>query len=224
MEFKTKAERDKFIEDNMKLVTYTIDKKFPNYKHEMIDSSFEETFQTGCIGLIKAVDKFDKNKGYSFSTYAISCIVGEILLSIREIKHGIRYGRRILTNKKKIEEYLNYMTVDEVAEKLKLSKEEVLKINKLSLSPKYINQSISPDEDEVDISNSITEMKIEIDYDERLRVNDMLNTLSEKNKAMVIDYVFNGMSQRQIGEKFNCTQQVAGKNIKRSLNKLREIA
>lgn len=224
MEFKTKVERDKFIEDNMKLVTYTIDKKFPNYKHEMIDSSFEETFQTGCIGLIKAVDKFDKNKGYSFSTYAISCIVGEILLSIREIKHGIRYGRRILTNKKKIEEYLNYMTVDEVAEKLKLSKEEVLKINKLSLSPKYINQNISPDEDEIDISNSITEMKIEIDYDERLRVNDMLNTLSEKNKAMVIDYVFNGMSQRQIGEKFNCTQQVAGKNIKRSLNKLREIA
>ena len=188
------------------------------------DSSFEETFQTGCIGLIKAVDKFDKNKGYSFSTYAISCIVGEILLSIREIKHGIRYGRRILTNKKRIEEYLNYMTVDEVAEKLKLSKEEVLKINKLSLSPKYINQSVSPDEDEVDISNSITEMKIEIDYDEKLRVNDMLNTLSEKNKAMVIDYVFNGMSQRQIGEKFNCTQQVAGKNIKRSLNKLREIA
>lgn len=224
MEFKTKAERDKFIEDNMKLVTYTIDKKFPNYKHEMIDSSFEETFQTGCIGLIKAVDKFDKNKGYSFSTYAVSCIVGEILLSIREIKHGIRYGRRILTNKKKIEEYLNYMTVDEIAEKLKLSKEEVLKINKLSLSPKYINQSVSSDEDEVDISNSITEMKIEIDYDERLRVNDMLNTLSEKNKAMVIDYVFNGMSQRQIGEKFNCTQQVAGKNIKRSLNKLREIA
>ena len=224
MEFKTKAERDKFIEDNMKLVTYTIDKKFPNYKHEMIDSSFEETFQTGCIGLIKAVDKFDKNKGYSFSTYAVSCIVGEILLSIREIKHGIRYGRRILTNKKKIEEYLNYMTVDEIAEKLKLSKEEVLKINKLSLSPKYINQSVSSDEDEVDISNSITEMKIEIDYDERLRVNDMLNTLSEKNKAMVIDYVFNGMSQRQIGEKFNCTQQVAGKNIKRSLNKLREKA
>lgn len=224
MEFKTKAERDKFIEDNMKLVTYTIDKKFPNYKHEMIDSSFEETFQTGCIGLIKAVDKFDKNKGYSFSTYAVSCIVGEILLSIREIKHGIRYGRRILTNKKKIEEYLNYMTVDEIAEKLKLSKEEVLKINKLSLSPKYINQSVSSDEDEVAISNSITEMKIEIDYDERLRVNDMLNTLSEKNKAMVIDYVFNGMSQRQIGEKFNCTQQVAGKNIKRSLNKLREKA
>ena len=105
MKFKTKAERDKFIEDNMKLVTYTIDKKFPNYKHEMIDSSFEETFQTGCIGLIKAVDKFDENKGYTFSTYAISCIVGEILLSIREIKHGIRYGRRILTNKKKIEKY-----------------------------------------------------------------------------------------------------------------------
>ena len=224
MEFKTKAERDKFIEDNMKLVTYTIDKKFPSYKYEMIDSSFEETFQTGCIGLIKAVDKFDENKGYSFSTYAISCIVGEILLSIREIKHGIRYGRRILTNKKRIEEYLNYMAVDEVAEKLKLSKEEVLKINELSLSPKYINQSISSDEDEPDISNSITEMQIEIDYDERLRVNDMLNTLSEKNKAMVIDYVFNGMSQRQIGEKFNCTQQVAGKNIKRSFNKLREIA
>ena len=171
MKFETKAERDKFIEDNMKLVTYTIDKKFPSYKHEKLDSSFEETFQTGCIGLIKAVDKFDENKGYSFSTYAISCIVGEILLSIREIKHGIRYGRRILTNKKRIEE-----------------------------------------------------MQIEIDYDERLRVNDMLNTLSEKNKAMVIDYVFNGMSQRQIGEKFNCTQQVAGKNIKRSFNKLREIA
>lgn len=107
---------------------------------------------------------------------------------------------------------------------MKLSKEEVLKINELNLRPKYINQSISSDEDEPDISNSITEMQIEIDYDERLRVNDMLNTLSEKNKAMVIDYVFNGMSQRQIGEKFDCTQQVAGKNIKRSFNKLREIA
>ena len=79
------------IEANLPLVT-SLSKKFLNRGYE-----YDEIFQVGCIGLIKAVNNFDSSFQVKFSTYAVPMIIGEIRRFIRD--DGImRISRSIKTN------------------------------------------------------------------------------------------------------------------------------
>ena len=72
-----KTSRDDLILDNVNLIYYVL-KKMNLYKNA------DEYYDIGMIGLIKAVDTFDESKGYTFSTYGISCIRSELLGYIRQ--------------------------------------------------------------------------------------------------------------------------------------------
>ena len=73
-----KDARDKLISDNLGLV-WSIVRRFEHRGHER-----EELFQIGCIGLMKAIDKFDTAYEVKFSTYAVPMIMGEIKRFLRD--------------------------------------------------------------------------------------------------------------------------------------------
>ena len=73
-----KGARDTLIAGNLGLV-HTIANRFEHRGHER-----EELFQIGCIGLMKAVDKFDLSLNLAFSTYAVPVIMGEIRRFLRD--------------------------------------------------------------------------------------------------------------------------------------------
>lgn len=81
-----KNERDAMVSENLGLVRYAILKNFPNFIND------EDIFQSGCIGLIKAVDAYDEDFKF-FSAFAIPCIENEIKMELR--KRGSRDGRFI---------------------------------------------------------------------------------------------------------------------------------
>ena len=70
--------RDKMIEDNIGLV-HSIANRFKGRGVE-----YDDLFQSGCVGLIKAVDNFDESRGFAFSTYAVPVIMGEIKRIFRD--------------------------------------------------------------------------------------------------------------------------------------------
>jgi RNA polymerase sigma factor (sigma-70 family) len=74
----TKQERDQMVEDNLPLVNIIVSK----YVKANTARCFDDVFQIGCIGLIKAVDKFDSSLGFQFSTYAYRLIEGEIINNV----------------------------------------------------------------------------------------------------------------------------------------------
>ena len=71
-------EHDQKIIGNLKLVNHILWKQFPNLAYN------EDAFQTGCIGLIKAVDTYNEDSGIAFSTYASKCIANEIMMELRK--------------------------------------------------------------------------------------------------------------------------------------------
>ena len=75
-------ERNNLIVDNLKLVYYQYSRKFSSLSLEK-----EDIISTGILGLIKAIDNYDKAKGYAFSTYALKCIDNEILQGVRKNKN-----------------------------------------------------------------------------------------------------------------------------------------
>ena len=72
------TERDKMIEKNIGLV-HSCARKFMN---RGVD--YDDLFQAGCIGLVKAVDGYDEGLGFVFSTYAVPAILGEIKRIFRD--------------------------------------------------------------------------------------------------------------------------------------------
>ena len=90
-----KSARDSIVQENMGLV-YMVAKRFADRGTDR-----EELVQLGAIGLIKAVDKFDPAMGFSFSTYAVPMIMGEIRRFLRD-DNMIHVSRRLKENARKI--------------------------------------------------------------------------------------------------------------------------
>lgn len=74
----TEYSRDKFIEENLGLV-HSLCRRFIGRGIE-----YDDLYQAGCIGLIKAADRFDRSRGLCFSTYAVPVISGEIRRLFRD--------------------------------------------------------------------------------------------------------------------------------------------
>ena len=70
--------REEFIKDNLPLV-HSICRRFSG---RGID--YDDLYQAGCVGLIKAVDAFDIDRGFAFSTYAVPVIMGEVRKLFRD--------------------------------------------------------------------------------------------------------------------------------------------
>ena len=102
MALQLKSEREEFIENNMGLV-HSCAKRFKGKGIE-----YEEMFAAGCVGLVKAYDAFDSERGVQFSPYAVPVILGEIkklfrdggmlkvTRSIKELSLKINYAKEFL--------------------------------------------------------------------------------------------------------------------------------
>ncbi len=75
-----KDARDKLIEHNLRLVAHIVK------KYNMIDKETDDLISIGTIGLIKAIDTFDEEKGIRLATYASRCIDNELLMMLRSGK------------------------------------------------------------------------------------------------------------------------------------------
>ena len=73
-----KAAREKYVKGNLRLVLSVIQRFSNNHEHA------DDLFQVGCIGLMKAIDNFDRTLNVKFSTYAVPMISGEIKRFLRD--------------------------------------------------------------------------------------------------------------------------------------------
>ena len=141
-ETKDKAIRDKLIEDNL-YIAEILAKKYAN---KGID--YDDIFQVASIGLIYAVDRFDVDRGYQFSSFATPTIIGEIKRHFRDKGWTIRVPRRIQELSKKInnakvdlaQELQRSPTVKDIAEYLESTEEEILEA--MEASKVYSPQSL----------------------------------------------------------------------------------
>ena len=119
-------ERDEFIKDNLNLVHSCCHR----FKNKGID--YDDLYSAGCIGLIKAYDKFDKSLGFAFSTYAVPVILGEIKRLFRE-DGTVKIGRRMKDLSRNVEktreslakEFSREPTVSEIADRMNISVAQV---------------------------------------------------------------------------------------------------
>ena len=205
------------------------------YANRGID--YDDIFQVASVGLIYAVDRFDVNKGFEFSSFATPTIIGEIKKHFRDKGWTIRVPRRIQELSKKINNSKVHLsqvlqrspTVEDIATHLECTVEEVLEA--MEASKVYTPQSLditfdsNNDDKDINLSDLIGEEDI---YFSKIENNDFIlktmETLNKMEKQILVDRYFNRKTQVSIAENLDISQMTVSRIEKRIIEKLRRQA
>ncbi|MGV8145715.1 MAG: RNA polymerase sporulation sigma factor SigF [Alkaliphilus sp.] len=219
------------VTHNLGLVRSII-KKFTNRGYDK-----EDIFQIGCVGLIKAIKKFDTSYGVKFSTYAVPMIIGEIKRFLRD-DGMIKVSRSLKQTATKIkyskEEFSKKIgrepTLKEIAEDLNITKEEIVIALDSSIQPEYLHNVIYQDEgDPVYLVDKIEDKNVIEDEEiiDRIMLKNIISMLGQRERQIIVLRYFNDKTQTEIAEILGISQvQVSRiekkilKNMKLSMERL----
>lgn len=195
---------------------------------------YDDLYQIACIGLLYAIERFDMEKGYEFTSYATPTILGEIKKYFRDKGWFIRVPRKIQEIVKKINIANNELykklnrapTVKELSEEIKYEEEEI--IEAIEAGKMFISQSLNiicesgTDNKSVELIDII---KDETDNFEKFINNefikDSLGNLNKLERELIIDRFYNKLTQKQISKKLNISQMTVSRLEKKILHKLK---
>ena len=214
-----KSDRDRFIEENLRLV-HAVCKRFTGKGIE-----YDDLYQAGCLGLVKAADAFDTTRGVCFSTYAFPVIMGEIKRLFRDggtvkISRSIKeLGLKINAEKEKWEQiWERGPTVLELAERLEVSAEEITEAI-CALQPTL---SLTCDEEGGMRESDIPTVSTEEAITDRLTIDAGMANLDETEKRIVQCRYFLAMTQSKTAEILSMTQVQVSRKEKAILGKMRQ--
>lgn len=211
--------REEKIEKNIGLV-HSIAARF---KGRGVD--YEDLFQNGCVGLIKAVDNFDESKGFAFSTYAVPVIMGEIKRIFRD-GGAIKVSRSLKekaikaqsVRDKFIKSNLREPTVGELAQLLEVSAEETAEILNV-ITPMVSLDSFGEDgESTIDIPIDESDRLFD-----RISVSQLLSHLLPEEQVLIDCRYYKGYTQAATAERLGISQVQVSRREKAILKKLRQL-
>lgn len=197
------------IEMNLPLVS-SISKKFLNRGYD-----YEDIFQIGSIGLVKAINNFDLNYNVKFSTYAVPMIIGEIKRFLRDdgmikvsrnvksLARKIHFQKEILTKKLK-----RSPTIEELADYANVDKEEILFAIESSNSLQYLYDTIHQDDGApVLLIDKLSEKSADDEnLIEKIALKEALNSLDNKAKQIIMLRYFKDKTQVQVAKMLGISQ------------------
>jgi RNA polymerase sigma-B factor len=220
--------REQLIEQYMSLVR-SLARRY-SYRGEQL----EDLIQIGAIGLIKAIDRFDLERGVELTTYATPNIIGEIKRHFRDKGWSVRVPRGLQELNVQLSRLVEQLTVQlsrsptipELAKAAGVEEEEVLEA--LESGRAYTSLSLSVgggggDDDDLDPLESLgtEEHQYEVSED-RAVLAPGFKALDERERKILQLRFFEGLTQSQIAQQVGISQMHVSRLIRRSLEKIRE--
>lgn len=222
----SKEDMTKLIEENNGLI-WSIVRRFNGRGYDI-----EDLYQIGCIGFIKAIQRFDTSFEVRLSTYAVPYILGEIKRYIRD-NGPIKVSRSIKELNIKILElqkeyfrkYGRDIKLEEISKELKISKEEITmaldstkpvdsiesakyKDNKTEKAISILEQISTGKDEQTEITNRIT-------------IKNLINELEEKEKEIILLRYYKQKTQMQVSKILGITQVQVSRIERKVLDKMK---
>lgn len=213
-----KSERNEIVENNLGLVHSCANR----FKGRGVE--YEDLFQAGCVGLIKAADNFDITKGFSFSTYAVPVILGEIKRIFRD-GGTIKVGRALKEKSRtalRIHDELaleldRKPTISELSEKMNIDPTETAMLLNATMPAISLNYG-EENENQLDIPVDSHESNIS----DLLALRQVIESLDEKDKKMIMLRYYSGLTQSKTAAKMGMTQVQVSRREKIILETIRK--
>jgi RNA polymerase sigma-B factor len=200
--------------------------------------AFDDVFQVACVGLVKAIDRFDAERGGAFTTFAVPTIAGEIKRYYRDRTWTVHVPRDLKDLTLKVGRAIETLeaelgrkpTVPEVAAQLHASDEDVLEALQATYAKRARSLDAPPpggDGDEYGIALGAT-LGVEeagfahIERSETLRC--LMVALTERERTVVRLRFDEDMTQREIGERIGVSQMQVSRILREATDKLRALA
>ncbi len=219
------AAREEFIHGNLRLVL-SVMKRF-----SVRGENADDLFQVGCVGLIKAIDNFDTSQNVQFSTYAVPMIIGEIRRYLRD-NNPIRVSRsirdtayKVLQIKEKlIAETGQEPTLDEIAKKLEISREEVTFALDAIQEPVSLFEPVYHDGgDAVYIMDQVKDNKSTTEnWIENIALHHAMDKLSDREKHILNLRFFRGRTQMEVAREIGISQAQVSRLEKSALSHMKK--
>ena len=215
--------REALVKENLPLVRHLV-KRFQDRGRE-----YDDLFQYGCLGLLKAIDRFDPAFGTAFSTYAVPVILGEIRRFLRD-DGSIHVARSIKENARRVEEARQGVlqasgrepTVDELCEALDLDREDILLALNARQSVRSLDASIDAD-GELTLKDTLGTDCMEA-VEKRLLLGSLLKALPREDMRLIALRYFQRRTQTEIAKEMGVSQAQVSRMESRILKRLREYA
>lgn len=211
--------REEMISQNIGLV-HSIANRFRGR-----GADYDDLFQSGCVGLIKAVDNFDASKGFAFSTYAVPVIMGEIKRIFRD-GGAIKVSRSLkekaikaqALRDKFVKRELREPTVSELSQMLDCSLEETAEVLNVITPMISLNSSGEDGENTLDIPIDESDMLFD-----RLSVHQLITHLDETEQQIINLRYYKGFTQSKTAKDLGVSQVQISRKEKAILQKLRKL-
>ncbi len=196
-------EKQEMIESNYGLV-HACANKFRGRGVE-----YDDLFQAGCIGLIKAAQKFDASRGFAFSTYAVPVILGEIKRIFRD-GGAVKIGRSLKEKARhamRIKEELaleigREPTVSELADRLGVDITQAAELITVSMPVISLTATDEKGTVQLDVPTPAPEEEIS----EKLALKAVVNSLEEKDRRLIELRYFKGLTQVKTAKELGMSQ------------------
>ncbi len=217
--------KDKLVNSNIGLVKSVL-RGFTNRGYDV-----EDLFQIGCIGLLKAIEKFDLKFNVRFSTYAVPMIAGEIKRflrddgiikvsrSLKQIANKARVASEKLTKKLGREANLQ-----EISDEIGVDKEEIVMALESTYQPDYLHDVIHQnDGSPLYLIDKIGTEEDEDDIIDSLFLKEILGKLKSRDRQIIILRYFKDKTQVEVAEILGISQVQVSRVEKRILKDIRSM-
>jgi RNA polymerase sigma-B factor len=206
-------------------------------RYQRPDEPFDDVFQVACFGLVKAVDRYDAERGVAFSSYAVPTILGEIKRHFRDRTWAVRVPRNLQELALRVDRVVSDLTrelhrqpsVDEVARAIDAEPEHVLEA--MEASSAYRATSLEAprpggDDDPGDtLGDSVGAVEEGFERAERRAVLDsLMRSLTVREREVVRLRFEEDLTQAAIGARIGVSQMQVSRVLRQAIGKLRTLA
>ncbi len=188
---------------------------------------FDEVYQVAALGLLKAIGRFDPEKGTAFSTFAYPTIDGELKRFYRDHGEAVRLPRQLYELKvglKSVERECGVVPAREMASKLDCTEEELAEALRASSGPLTLSLEQEPPSGEEGprLADTLGEECVDLAGAElRVVLEEAMEGLDPREREVVSGYFFGGLTQSAIAERLGVSQMQVSRIMRQALSRIR---
>ena len=218
--------REKYIRGNLRLVLSVIQRFSGNHDNA------DDLFQVGCIGLIKAIDNFERSLDVKFSTYAVPMILGEVRRYLRD-NNSIRVSRSLrdtaykaIYAKEQLQKSMDRdPTISEISKEVNLPEEDIIYALDAIATPVSLYEPVYQDGgDALFLMDQVCDKKNrEETWIEHLSLQEAMHQLNDREYHIIKKRFYEGKTQTEVADEISISQAQVSRLEKNALKSIRNF-